>query len=88
MAERKKKSPIEKDLGRKKSLYEKEVEVKNRAIEAKKKSPVTEVNNRMDERKKSPIEKEKYDEVKNRADERTNGRTDGRTEKKNPPVYK
>ena len=39
MAERKK-SPIEKDLGQKKSLYEKEVEVKNRAIEAKKNPPL------------------------------------------------
>ena len=48
---------MEKDLG-KKSLYEKEVEVKNRAIEAKKKSPYTEVNNRMGE-KKSPIQKKK-----------------------------
>ena len=28
----------------------------------------------MDERKKSPLEKEKYDEVKNRADERTDVR--------------
>ena len=79
-----KKSPIEKDLGRKKSLYEKEVEVKNRAIEAKKK-PVTEVNNRVDERKKSSLEKEKDHEVKNRADGRTNERTDA---KKNPPGYK
>ena len=35
MAERKK-SPIEKDLGQKKSLYKKEDEVKNRATEAKK----------------------------------------------------
>ena len=35
MAERKK-SPIEKDLGQKKSLYKKEDKVKNRAAEAKK----------------------------------------------------
>ena len=48
----------------KKSLNEKEVEVKNRAIAAKKESPVTEVNNRMDERKKSSIEKEKDHEMK------------------------
>ena len=44
---------------------EKEIkdEVKNRAVDAKKKSPGTEVNNRMDERKKSNM-----DEVKNRVD--------------------
>ena len=39
MAERKK-SPIEKDLGQKKSLYKKEDEVKNRATEAKKNPPI------------------------------------------------
>ena len=39
-----------------------------------KKSPDTEVNDRMDKRKKSPIGKKNYDEVKNRADERTNGK--------------
>ena len=71
MAERKKKVPYRKGSWAKKSLYKKEDEVKNRATEAKKKSPNTEVNNRMAKRKKSPIEKEKYDEVKNRADERT-----------------
>ena len=50
--------------------------MKNRATEAKKKSPDTEVNDRMDEKKFS-IE----DEVKNRADGRTNGQTDGRKKK-------
>ncbi len=54
MAERKK-SPIEKDLGQKKSLCKNEDEVKNRATEAKKKSPNTEVNDRMDQKKKSPV---------------------------------
>ena len=46
---------------------EKEIkdEVKNRAVDGKKKSPGSEVNNRMDERKKSNMEKEKKNEVKN-----------------------
>ena len=52
-----------------------------------KKSPNTEVNNRMDEKKKSPLEKEKYDEVKNRADEQTEKKKEN-GQKKNPPVYK
>ena len=66
MTERKK-SLIEKDLGQKKAYIRKKI--KWRIEQPKqKKSPNTEVNNRMDERKKSPIEKEKYDEVKNRAD--------------------
>ena len=81
-----KKSPIENDFGRKKSLYEKEVEVKNRAIEAKK-IPVTEVNNRMDERKKSSIEKEKDHEVKNRI-HAGHKKKITKKRKKKPPVYK
>jgi hypothetical protein len=44
---------------RKKSPLEKD-------LGQKKKSPYTEVNNRMDERKKSSIEKEKIHEVKKR----------------------
>ena len=43
----------------------KEDEGKNWAVDAKKKSPGIEVNNWMDERKKSNMEKEKKDEVKN-----------------------
>ena len=42
----------------------------------------------MDERKKSPIEKEKYDEVKNRADGRTNERTDERKKKIHQSISK
>ena len=42
----------------------------------------------MDERKKSPIEKEKYDEVKNREDGRTDGKKNQKNQKKNPPDYK
>ena len=79
----KKKSPVEKDFGQKKAYIRKKMKWRIEQLRQKK-SPDTEVNDRMDKRKKSPIEKEKYDEVKNRAD----GRTDERTEKKNPPVYK
>ena len=42
----------------------------------------------MDKRKKSPIEKEKYDEVKNRADERTDERTNERKKKIHQSISK
>ena len=76
MAERKK-SPIEKDLGQKKAHVRTKMKWRIEQLKQKK-SPDTEVNDRMDE-KKSSIEKTKW-----RIE-----RTDGRTEKKkNPPVYK
>ena len=61
---KRKKSSIEKDLGRKKNLYKKEDEVKNRATEAKK-SPNTEVNNRMDKKKKVPYRENQWLSPKN-----------------------
>ena len=52
-----------------------------------KKSPYTEVNSRMDEKKKSSIEEEKDHEVKNRMNEKK--KLDKKEmNKKNPPIPK
>ena len=88
MAERKK-SPIEKDLGQKKSQCKKTDEVKNRATEAKKNPPIPKWIIGWT-KKKASIEKEKDHEVKNRMHEgkkvqyrkdEVKNRADGRTKK-------